>query len=155
MKEFSELWTDANSWEKRAKTIKQNILKGMEWDKISSYNGPIKVIKHSQKMDKHMVENDRSGKFSRFYVTGNLYRPIKKQNQLPAILSPRALRKQTLYRLCPTRSAYLASIGAIVFAYDMVGYGESKQVRHKMPISLLLQTWNSKRVLDYLIGLPE
>ena len=28
MKEFSELWTDANSWEKRAKTIKQNILKG-------------------------------------------------------------------------------------------------------------------------------
>ncbi|CAI8187270.1 MAG: Uncharacterised protein [Flavobacteriaceae bacterium] len=49
----------------------------------------------------------------------------------------------------------MASKGAIVFAYDMVGYAESTQVRHKMPISLLLQTWNSKRVLDYLISLPE
>ena len=37
----------------------------------------------------------------------------------------------------------------------MVGYGESTQVRHKMPISMLLQTWNSKRVLDYLLSLPE
>ena len=49
MKEFSQLWTDTNSWEKRAQTIKENILKGMQWDKISSYNGPINVIKHSQK----------------------------------------------------------------------------------------------------------
>ena len=157
MKEFSELWTDANSWEKRAKTIKQNILKGMEWDKISSYNGPINVIKHSQKiMDKYTVENIALESFPGFYVTGNLYRPIKKQNQLPAILSPHGhLENKRFTDYVQLRSAYLASKGAIVFAYDMVGYGESKQVRHKMPISLLLQTWNSKRVLDYLVGLPE
>lgn len=46
-------------------------------------------------------------------------------------------------------------MGAIVFAYDMVGYGESIQVEHKMPIALLLQTFNSQRVLDYLLSLPE
>ncbi|WP_223170160.1 acetylxylan esterase [Maribacter aquimaris] len=43
-------------------------------------------------------------------------------------------------------------MGAIVFAYDMVGYAESTQVTHKMPIALLLQTWNSKRVLEYLLS---
>ena len=43
-------------------------------------------------------------------------------------------------------------MGAVVFAYDMVGYGESTTVDHKMPIALLLQTWNSKRVLDYLLS---
>ena len=37
----------------------------------------------------------------------------------------------------------------------MVGYGESTQVRHKMPISMLLQKLNSKRVLDYLLSLQE
>ena len=43
-------------------------------------------------------------------------------------------------------------MGAVVFAYDMVGYGESNQVDHKISIALLLQTWNSKRVLDYLVS---
>ena len=42
-------------------------------------------------------------------------------------------------------------MGAIVFVYDMVGYVDSKQVTHDIPIALLLQTWNSKRVLDYLL----
>jgi dienelactone hydrolase len=51
-----------------------------------------------------------------------------------------------------TRCAALARMGAVVFAYDMVGYGESTQVNHRMPIALLLQTWNSKRVLDYLVS---
>ena len=157
MKEFSELWTDANSWEKRAKTIKENILKGMEWDKISSYDGPINIIKHSKKiMDGYSVENIALETFPGFYLTGNLYRPLKKQNQYAAILSPHGhLEDKRFTDYVQLRSAYLASIGAIVFAYDMIGYGESHQVRHKIPISLLLQTWNSKRVLDYLLSLPE
>ena len=43
-------------------------------------------------------------------------------------------------------------MGAIAFAYDMVGYAESTQTTHKMPIAALLQTWNSKRVLDFLLS---
>ena len=35
MNEFSQLWTDAKSWKKRAKAIKDNIQNGMQWDKIS------------------------------------------------------------------------------------------------------------------------
>jgi len=46
-------------------------------------------------------------------------------------------------------------MGAVVFAYDMIGYGDSKQVNHKIPIALLLQTFNSKRVLDYLVSRPD
>lgn len=47
------------------------------------------------------------------------------------------------------QGAVLARMGAIVIAYDMVGHGDSHQVTsHKMPIALLLQTWNSKRVLE-------
>ena len=41
------------------------------------------------------------------------------------------------------RNGALAQMGAMDFAYDMVGYGNN-QVDHKMPIALLLQTWNSK-----------
>ena len=47
-------------------------------------------------------------------------------------------------------------MGAVVFAYDMVGGGDSKQVNsHNIPIALLLQTWNSRRVLEYLLSRPD
>ncbi len=157
LEDFSQLWNDAPSWEKRAQTIREGILKGMQWDKISHYDGKINVIIHSKKiMEGYSVENIAIESFPGFYVTGNLYRPLKKQKQYAALLSPHGhLENKRFTDYVQLRSAYLASKGAIVFAYDMVGYGESSQVRHKMPISLLLQTWNSKRVLDYLLSLSE
>jgi dienelactone hydrolase len=157
LKAFSGLWNDDQSWEKRAQAIRKNMLAGMQWDKISAYDGKINVIKHSKKiMDGYSVENIAIESFPGFYVTGNLYRPLQKQKQYAAVLSPHGhLQDKRFTDYVQLRSAYLASKGAIVFAYDMVGFGESKQVRHKMPISLLLQTWNSKRILDYLLSLPE
>ena len=157
MEVFSTLWNDSLSWEKRANAIRKNILIGMQWDKISKYDGKINVIKHSKKiMVGYSVENIAIESFPGFYVTGNLYRPLQIQKQYAAILSPHGhLKDKRFTDYVQLRSAYLASKGAIVFAYDMVGFGESKQTRHKMPISLLIQTWNSKRVLDYLLSLPE
>ncbi|MEK9516910.1 MAG: acetylxylan esterase, partial [Flavobacteriaceae bacterium] len=150
-------WTAPKSWKKSLKSIHENILKGMQWDKVSSYNGPINVIKHSQKiMNGYTLENIAIESFPGFYVTGNLYRPLKKQKQYAAILSPHGHMKDKRFTdYVQLRSGFLASKGAIIFAYDMIGYGESNQVRHKIPTSLLLQTWNSKRVLDYLLSLPE
>ncbi len=157
MEVFSTLWNDSLSWKKRANAIRKNILIGMQWDKISKYDGKINVIKHSKKiMVGYSVENIAIESFPGFYVTGNLYRPLQIQKQYAAILSPHGhLKDKRFTDYVQLRSAYLASKGAIVFAYDMVGFGESKQTRHKMPISLLIQTWNSKRVLDYLLSLPE
>ncbi|GHC02774.1 hypothetical protein GCM10007047_19310 [Cerasicoccus arenae] len=50
------------------------------------------------------------------------------------------------------RCASMARLGTIVFAYDMLGHGDSTQVTHSIPIAALLQTWNSKCVLDYLLS---
>ena len=42
-------------------------------------------------------------------------------------------------------------MGAVVFTYDMIGYGDSHQCDHKHPQALTIQTINSIRALDFLL----
>ena len=59
------------------------------------------------------------------------------------------------------RCATLARMGAVVFAYDMVGWGESDQFENyqfprshrKCERSVALHTWNSIRAVDFLLTL--
>ena len=53
----------------------------------------------------------------------------------PAVLCPHGHAADKRFTAdVQIRSAALARMGAIVFAYDRVGYGESQQVTHNMPM---------------------
>jgi dienelactone hydrolase len=154
MKEFRKEWWDKESWEKRAGVIKQGIIQGMKFDQMPEIEGGFNpIIRNTRPMDGYIVENIAIESFPGFYITGNLYRPVESENKNAAILCPHGHWENGRMRGdMQIRCACLAKMGAIVFAYDMVGYGESKQVDHNIPIALLLQTWNSRRVLDYLLS---
>jgi len=158
LKEFSEQWHDVNSWEKRVKIIKEGIIQGLELNNMPDIDGDFNpIIRDTRRMDGYIVENIAIESFPGFYITGNLYRPENDGLKYAAVLSPHGhwsdpddygRFREDMQRRC----AVLARMGAIVFAYDMVGYGESNQVTHDIPIALLLQTWNSIRILDYLLS---
>jgi len=153
MKKWATEWTTKADWENRAEVIRQGIIKGMKFDQMPKVDNNFRPIIHSTRtMDGYIVENIAIESFPGFYITGNLYRPIKADKKCPAILSPHGhWTDRRISADVQTRCACLARMGAVVFAYDMVGYTDSKQVTHKIPIALLLQTFNSKRVLDYLV----
>ena len=154
MKKFTESWKDLPSWEKRTEMIRDGIIEGMGLNKMPAIEGTFNpIIRHTRKMDGYIVENIALESFPGFYITGNLYRPLAEKEKYPAVLCPHGhMQDKRLREDVQRRCAVLARMGAIVMTYDMVGYGESKQVSHEMPIALLLQTWNSTRVLDYLLS---
>lgn len=154
MKKWASEWKTRADWENRADVIRQGIIKGMKFDQMPKVDNDFKAIIHSSRtMDGYIVENIAIQSFPGFYITGNLYRPIKADKKCPAILTPHGhWEDRRVSADVQIRSACFARMGAVVFAYDMVGYTDSKQVSHKIPIALLLQTFNSKRVLDYLVS---
>ena len=157
MKQFANGWSDLESWEERALTIKKGIIEGMQLDKMPKIKGNFNpIIRKTRVLDGYIVENIAIESFPGFYITGNLYRPVETEGSYAAILSPHGHMTDKRYtNYIQWRCATLARLGAVVFAYDMIGYAESNQVNHKMPLALLLQTWNSRRVLDYLLSRPD
>jgi len=157
MKKIASTSSDNASWESRAEQIKAQIKKGMQWEKMPQIEGNFNpIIRNTRKLDGYIVENIAIESFPGYYITGNLYRPLNSKGTYAGILSAHGhWQNGRMRKDMQIRCAVLARMGAVVFAYDMVGYGESQQVDHRIPIALLLQTWNSKRVLDYLISRPD
>lgn len=103
------------------------------------------------------------------FLAGNLYRP-KAAGRHPAVLHPhghwkRGRLEDTDEYSGPALGANFARQGYVVFAYDMLGYTDTKQVAHDFGHSAVeqlwkfgplgLQLWNSIRALDFLETLPD
>jgi dienelactone hydrolase len=154
--EFSSTYKDVQGWEGRADRIRSGIMEGMQLP-TTKFDTPLNpIIKNKRAYHGYTVENIAFESLPGFFVTGNLYRPLKKLKSYAVILSPHGHGKDPRYgESVQKRCAALARMGAIVLSYDMVGYGESNQCDHKHPLMLKLQAINSLRAIDFLLTLPE
>ena len=156
IKHLASLYNSKTEWEKRAKAIRKGIREGAE---VTSLKPGMKIIPniHSKKkMDGYSVENVFFESLPGIYVTGNLYKPLKFSGKIPAVLAPHGHGKDPRFgEATQMRCATMARMGAVVFAYDMIGYGDMQQCEHKIAPALKLQIINSTRALDFLSQLPE
>ena len=157
---FAASYSNLRQWKKRAANIRRAILRGAELLPLPEKT-PLNPIIHSRREhDGYTVENAAFESLPGVLVTGNLYRPRTGKGPFPAILCPHGHwgKPENYGRFRPNmqkRCATLARMGAVVFAYDMVGYGDWKNAgwSHKRPKVLKLQLWNSIRAVDFLISL--
>ncbi|RAK00197.1 acetyl xylan esterase AXE1 [Larkinella arboricola] len=158
LEQCGQAYTDRASWEKRAALIRQGIRDGMKLPAKPAF-APLKPIRHSlRKMDGYTVENVAFESLPGFYITGNLYKPVGVSGKTAAVLCPHGHTPNQDARFVEQtqqRCISMARMGAVVFVYDMLGYGDSKQCDHKIPEAAKLQTLNSIRALDFLTSLPE
>lgn len=160
----------AAEWKQRREELKKQILwaAGLDPAPPRSELTPRSFGKTTG--DGYTVENIAIRTMPGFWLAGNLYRPLNAQGKLPAILHPHGhwtggRLENTDNCSSPSLASALARGGAIVFAYDMVGYNDTTQLPHKFgqgKRELLwnfgpfgIQLWNSIRAADYLLSLPE
>ena len=155
---FAKTYHDRASWEARAALIRKGIRDGMNLPDKPKF-APLQPIRHSlRKMNGYTVENIAFESLPGLFVTGNLYRPLNPVGKLAAVLCPHGHTANSDARFleqAQQRCATMARMGAVVFIYDMLGYGDSKQCNHKVPAALTLQTLNSLRALDFLSNLSD
>lgn len=147
-------------WKKKAKVIRKGIYKGAELPRRLPETPLNPIIRDKKVMAGYTVENVAFESLPGLFVTGNLYRPLKLNPSIsmPGIASPHGHWSEPndygRFRVdMQQRCANLARMGAVVFAYDMLGYGESDQCAHRHPLSLKAQLINGIRVLDFLESL--
>ncbi|MCP9770226.1 acetylxylan esterase [Lacihabitans sp. LS3-19] len=151
-----ELYSSKKEWQKRAKAIKKGIIEGAEISSIKP-NQKIEATIHSKKTnDGYTVENVFFESLPGLFVSGNLYKPLNISGKIPAVLAPHGHGKDPRFgEATQTRCAIMARMGAVVFAYDMIGYGDMQQCDHKIETALKLQIINSIRSMDFLSQLSE
>ncbi|MEX2512796.1 MAG: acetylxylan esterase [Cyclobacteriaceae bacterium] len=153
-------YTSANEWQKRAKAIRNQILKGTGLKKMPK-KGPLNpIMGEIRKFDGYQVQNIAFESLPGVYVTGSLYTPIDAKGKIPGILSPHGhfdkVGEVGRYRPeAQKRFASMAKMGAMVWAYDAVGYGQMNDMgwEHREGEVLKLQLWNSIRGVDFLLSI--
>ncbi len=159
--------TDAAAWRVRAAWLREHILVSAGLVPMPERSPLRPEIFGEIKHDDYSVSKVYFESLPGFYVAGNLYRPTG-TGPFPAILTPHGhwaygRLENTALNSVPGRAIGLARQGFVVFTYDMVGYGDSRQLPHTFGgrrealwgLSLAgLQVWNAIRALDFLEALP-
>ena len=182
-------------WKKRRQELREQVLvaNGLWPMPVATPLQP--MIHGKMDMGRYTIEKGISfTSMPGHYVTGNLYRPKNATGRVPGILSPhghwadgrlydafmdRNGAKVIFDQLAncaeftvdaaryplQARCAQLATIGCVVFHYDMLGNADSKAIPHRegfldaeaqlrLQSNMGLQTFNSIRALDFITSLP-
>ncbi len=157
-------------WEKRREDIQRQILISAGLWPIPQKT-PLSPRRFGRReYNSYAIEKVLIEPFPVFFLAGNLYTPLEKPTPAPAVLVAHGHWKNGRIHHAedysvPALCINLASQGYVAFAYDMLGYNDTQQLKHTFGDTteeklwsfgpLGIQLWNSIRALDFLAGLPE
>jgi dienelactone hydrolase len=159
-------YPNLESWETRKKCLREGLLIAMELFPMPSKKALNPVYSGQHSFDRYTVYNVAFECIPGLWVTGNLYKPAGAPANCPAVLLAHGHGRQEPLEASPRFSeskqylaASLATLGVVVFAYDMFAYGESVYhvgaKAHRTSLTQSIQTWSSLRAIDFISSLKE
>jgi len=180
---------DLATWTKRREELKVQLQVALGLWPMPQRGPVVAVIRGAIDRGDYTIAKVSFTSLPGHYVTGNLYRP-KIGGRQAAVLCPHGHwangRLQDVGEKAAAaeitagaetwpenarfhlqaKCAQLARMGCVVFHYDMIGYADSRALRHGegfadaqatlwLHSQMGLQTWNSLRALDFVCGLPD
>lgn len=180
-----ELPDSVGEWQIRRKYLIEQIRVALAlWpQQAKTVIPPVRIVDRIEQAG-YSIENILIETWPRFYVGANFYLPRDTPHPHPAILIPHGHwplgRLQDDPDVADTTpgdppaagrcshlaiGANFARLGFGALLYDMVGYNDAGRMPHRIAIDagdqlwgvnlMGFQTWNSRRVLDYLTSRPE
>ncbi len=172
-KHLEALWTSYPSlelWETRKVKVRENMLEKLGLSPLPVRNDLNPIRSNYRVHDGYSAENYALEIIPGVYLCGTLYRPLKVESNVPAMLCPHGHFYNKVDKSIPNergryredqqkRCATLARMGVMVFSYDMFAWGEySYQVplkEHRSGFAVTMQTWGTMRVVDFLCSMKE
>jgi dienelactone hydrolase len=187
---FTPVFANRDAWLARAEVLRRQVRVALglwPWPERTPLNVS---VRGKVERDGYTVEQVAFESVPGHVVTGSLYRPTGRRGKRPVVLAPhghfpggrhqeRSVEEaqksidsgaeQTMASArfpLQARPAMLAKMGAIVFAWDVIGYADSTRIEHRTGFTdadgeqrlesfLGLQMWNAVRAVDWLVTLPD
>ncbi len=159
-------YPNSESWEERKKCLREGLLTAMELNPMPEKKAIKPLYTGHTVFERYTIDNVAFECVPGLWVIGNLYKPVDKNASYPAVLLAHGHGKQEPLDDCPRFSESkqslaisLATVGVVVFVYDMFAYGESIYHvgvgAHRTSLTQTIQTWSSIRAIDFISSLKE
>ena len=159
---FYGLYDNLEAWEARKEIVRGNTVDIFKIDVAEAKKAPQGQTAYAPKIHTDGIVIDRFyvETIPGYYLCGNLYAsadPAVNTGPMPLVMLAHGHfgetdRRDRFYRDFQHLGAAFAQRGFLVVTWDMMGRGDDNQRSHYDDVNTVLQTWNSMKLLGYLLS---